>query len=329
MAAVTPARRMTAEVGAGYSMIASPDGKKYESATAELGNIFEPDEAESKIASENSVNVLAEDPLKMKTVLSQVFNRDAFIEKFLDSECADDIDNAITLSSSDLKTCLESLGRPSGARTRLMMTESGPSESAKLNTEEIDLILVECSKLTRHLISTTVLPKIADLIDENLMLTLPTIKISDMTEDIDRSKLRDPMENEFISIIHTIMPLLKTCTSLEKQALTMKEKIISNDSLRNLLAGELACMEPGSETHVEKIAEIKKIEEQSVQLQDHWDSIKKTQLGLKNDIHAHVIRYTGNVAPPKKSEKVTKPFALPGGSAGTPDPKLAKKITLQ
>eukprot|EP01050_Picozoa_sp_SAG11_P033657 SAG11_NODE_11529_length_754_cov_1.716031_1_plen_45_part_01 len=45
MAAVTPARRMTAEVGAGYSMIASPDGKKYESATAELGNIFEPDEA--------------------------------------------------------------------------------------------------------------------------------------------------------------------------------------------------------------------------------------------------------------------------------------------
>eukprot|EP01050_Picozoa_sp_SAG11_P048870 SAG11_NODE_26388_length_344_cov_72.345528_1_plen_63_part_10 len=63
----------------------------------------------------------------MKTVLSQAFNRDAFIEKFLDSECADDIDNAITLSSSDLKTCLESLGRPSGARTRLMMTESGPS----------------------------------------------------------------------------------------------------------------------------------------------------------------------------------------------------------
>ena len=87
MAAVTPARRMTAEVGAGYSMIASPDGKKYESTTAELGNIFEPDEAESKIASESSVNVLAEDASKMKTVLSQVFNRHAFIKKFLDSEC--------------------------------------------------------------------------------------------------------------------------------------------------------------------------------------------------------------------------------------------------
>ena len=37
----TPTRRIAADKAAGYGMIATPDAKKYESATAELGDISE------------------------------------------------------------------------------------------------------------------------------------------------------------------------------------------------------------------------------------------------------------------------------------------------
>ena len=324
MAVSTP-RRLIAE-DASYGKISTPDGSRYESATAELGGMLTKEGADTIPTSEEMINILAADRLKLQTVSSQLFDRDQFIRQFAESECGDDIMNAITLSSSELKDYLQTLGLPSeGIRTRLRMgsdEDSGP----KLSTEEVDMILQECAKLTCDLISSTVMPKVADLMTDTLLHNLPSIKLSDMTKAIDKSTLRDPMENEFISIIHTIMPLLKTCNSLGSQAKIMKEKIISNDSLRNLLAGEMACIEPTTSEHEAKIEQIKKIEEQNVKLQDHWDSIHKTQLGLKNDIHAHVIRYTGNVAPPKKSEKIAKPLALPGGSAGTPDPKLAKKI---
>ena len=56
----TPTRRIAADKAAGYGMIATPDAKKYESATAELGDISE-GKAYPKSVSAEMTNVLAED----------------------------------------------------------------------------------------------------------------------------------------------------------------------------------------------------------------------------------------------------------------------------
>ena len=138
MAASTP-RRPAVDVG--YGKISTPDGSRYESATAELGGMLTKEGADIIPTSEEMINVLAADRLKLQTVSSQLFDRDQFIRQFAESECGDDIMNAITLSSSELKDYLQTLGLPSEAiRTRLRMgsdEDSGP----KLSTAEVDLIL--------------------------------------------------------------------------------------------------------------------------------------------------------------------------------------------
>ena len=178
MAASTP-RRPAVDVG--YGKISTPDGSRYESATAELGGMLIKEGADAMSTSEGMSNILADDKLKLQTVSDQLFDRDLFIEQFINSECGDDIMNEITLSSTELKTHLQSLGKPEGVVTRLRTDEdSGP----KLNNEEVDLILHGGAKLTCDLIASTVLPKVADLMTDTLMKNLPSIRISDMTKAI-------------------------------------------------------------------------------------------------------------------------------------------------
>ena len=82
MAASTP-RRIIAE-DASYGKISTPDGSRYESATAELGGMLTKEGADIIPTSEEMINVLAADRLKLQTVSSQLFDRDQFIRQFAD-----------------------------------------------------------------------------------------------------------------------------------------------------------------------------------------------------------------------------------------------------
>ena len=72
MAVSTP-RRLIAE-DASYGKISTPDGSRYESATAELGGMLTKEGADTIPTSEEMINILAADRLKLQTVSSQLFD---------------------------------------------------------------------------------------------------------------------------------------------------------------------------------------------------------------------------------------------------------------
>ena len=102
MAVSTP-RRLIAE-DASYGKISTPDGSRYESATAELGGMLTKEGADTIPTSEEMINILAADRLKLQTVSSQLFDRDQFIRQFAESECGDDIMNRLPADSLGAET---------------------------------------------------------------------------------------------------------------------------------------------------------------------------------------------------------------------------------